>query len=245
MDSELATQGAHSGADASKQQLSSPNANVPGNDRLAAAAQSGGWFIRAIPLILMALATLGSAWCGFQAGLWNGIQTFRLEDANKVDRLSNQKVLLANQELNLDAVTFMEYSRALSENNLKLAEFTRDRMRPEFRPALDAWLATKPLQNPGAAASPFQMQEYIQKAKQEAQDADRSSSAMHDQAQQANLNGDSYGLAVLLFTSALFLAGLLTGIDETRTKWVVMFLSIVFVLLASYVVAGLPVAHRG
>src|SRR5262245_24420661 len=97
---------------------------------------------RNVALVLMALATLGSAWSGFQAGLWNGIQTFRLADATKASRMSSQDTLLANQQRNLDAASFMEYARAISDHNAQLANFLHDRLRPEFRPVMDAWLAT-------------------------------------------------------------------------------------------------------
>jgi hypothetical protein len=36
-----------------------------------------------IALLLMALATLGSSWSGFQASLWDGTQTFQLAEATK------------------------------------------------------------------------------------------------------------------------------------------------------------------
>ena len=40
------------------------------------------------------------------------------------------------------------------------ADFYAERFRGEFKPAFDAWLATKPLANPDAPPSPFEMAEY-------------------------------------------------------------------------------------
>lgn len=221
-----------------------PRGNVPSGDQTGAAPSKKDRITQLAASLLMILATLGSSWSGFQSGLWNGIQTFRLADATKLSRLSSENAIVANQLRSVDAAGFIEYARAISENNTHLAEFVRDRMRPEFRPALDAWLATKPLQNPEAPPSPFQMQQYNLKAQQEATDQDRLASSMREQAQQANRNVDTYGLAVLLFTSALLLAGLLTGLSNVRVKWIMIGLSIVFMSVAGVVLSGLPIAHR-
>jgi hypothetical protein len=245
MESETVSPLTRDGADGVKQKTLSSRDRLCEGDHTIPTPSKGERLTRILAPLLMTLATMGSAWGGFQSGLWNGIQTFRLADASKLSRLSSDNTLLASQQRNVDAAGFMEYARAISENNAGLAEFVRDRMRPEFRPALDAWLATKPLKNKDAPSSPFLMEQYKLKTQQEATDEDRLSNSMHDQAQQANLNGDTYSLTVLLFTSALFLAGLLTGLGDSRTKWIMIVLSVVFISAAGVILFGLPIAHRG
>ena len=198
-----------------------------------------------LSLILMALSTIGSSWSGFQSSLWSGIQTFALADASRFGRNASESDLVANQQRSMDGQAFMEYSRALAEGNSRLAQFFHDRMRPEFLPALDAWLATKPLQNPAAPVSPFAMPEYQLRVAAQAKEEDRQSAETHAKAQQANLASDTYTLLVLLYTSALFLAGLVASLVESRFKWVNLALSFVFVVVATILLAGLPVAHRG
>ena len=202
-------------------------------------------FTRILALALMAVATLGSAWGGFQAGLWSGIQTFRLADAMKLSRLSLEDSVLSVQQQSFDAVTFMDFAQAVSENNLQLADFIRARSRLEFRPALDAWLATKPLKNKNAPPSPFGMAEYKLKAQTEAAKQDRLANAKYAEAQSANLNGDRYTLAILLFTSSLFLAGLITGFDDIQIRWIAAVLSLIFICGATLIAASLPIAHLG
>lgn len=201
--------------------------------------------VRTLSLLLMALATLGSAWSGFQSGLWNGIQTFRLADSTKASRLSSQGELIASQQRTVDAAIFVAYARAMSEHNTVLAEFLHDRMRPEFRPAMDAWLATKPMKTKNAPASPFDMAEYHLRAEQQAANFDVSAGAFRAQAQGANSAGDSYTLAVLLFTSALFLAGLVTTFDDVGSRWTTIALSSGFIVAACFILFSLPVAHSG
>ncbi|HKT46243.1 MAG TPA: hypothetical protein VJP87_01845 [Candidatus Acidoferrales bacterium] len=193
----------------------------------------------------MALATIGSAWSGFQSSLWSGIQTFALADASRFGRNASESDLVANQQRSLDGQAFMEYSRALAEGNRRLAQFFHDRMRPEFLPVLDAWIATKPLRNPNAPTSPFVMPQYKLRSDQQAKEQDRLAAEMHKQARQANLTSDTYTLLVLLYTSALFLAGLVASLQQPRFKWINLGFSLVFVLAASIILFTLPIARRG
>jgi hypothetical protein len=178
-----------------------------------------------LALLLMGIATLGTSWSGFQANLWNGKQTFRLADANRLGRLSSKNEMAGNQLRIVDAALFVEYARAYTEGNYKLSEFLLARMRPEFQPAMRAWLATNPLQNGDAPRTPFAMPEYHlnvdDQAQQQAEQADLNS----QEAQWANRNSDTYTPLTVLFSISLFLAGLVTGfkhrcnreLDNSRT----------------------------
>jgi hypothetical protein len=196
-------------------------------------------------LALMALATIGSAWSGFQSSLWSGVQTFALSDALRAGRIASEKDLLSSQQRTLDGQAFMEYSRALAEGNASLAKFLHDRMRPEFLPALDAWLATKPLRNPNARASPFALPLYQLKAERESLEQERLAAEANSKARQANLASDSYTLLVFLYTPGLFLAGLAGSLIDRRFKCINIVLSLAFIVAATVLLFGLPVARRG
>jgi hypothetical protein len=198
-----------------------------------------------VALILMAVATLGSSWCGFQANLWNGIQTFLLTDATYASRLASEKRVVATQHRNLDAAFFMEFASAIRGGDQKLAKFLQARMRPEAQTAVNAWLATRPLKNPNAPSSPFVMPDYQLEDDRAASDQDVLSAAKHDQAQKANMNSDTYTMLTVLFTVGLFLAGLISGFDESVKRWVVVSFSLLNILLAASFLIHLPIAHRG
>jgi hypothetical protein len=111
--------------------------------------------------IMLALATVATAWCGYQSTLWGGDEArFRAEaGAANVEaaRYSNQ----AMQRGALQANLFVAWAEAITEENDVLSDFLYQRFPPELKSATDAWLATKPLQNPDAPASPFVMPEYV------------------------------------------------------------------------------------
>ncbi len=60
-----------------------------------------------LALLLMALATLGSSWSGYQAALWDGIQTFLLMDAASQSRDADEKALTANGQRAVDGALSM------------------------------------------------------------------------------------------------------------------------------------------
>jgi hypothetical protein len=204
-----------------------------------------GRYAQTVALLLMAMATLGSSWCSYQAGLWSGIQTFKLADSTKMSRLASEGRMIAGQQRNLDEALFVEYARAVGENNETLAKFFRGRLRPEFQPAVTAWLSTHPLRNKTAPSSPFEMPEYHSKANELAQENQMSANTLHDEAQKANRTGDTYTLLTVLFTTSLFSAGLITGFHTVAKQWLTAALSFVFILLAGSILMTLPVAHVG
>jgi hypothetical protein len=67
----------------------------------------------------------------------------------------------ANDKLIVDITVATSWLEAYSEGNRDLATFFEQRMRSEFLPAFEAWLATDPLHNEDAPTSPFAMAEYV------------------------------------------------------------------------------------
>jgi hypothetical protein len=205
------------------------------------------WYRRAnmLALLLMALATLGSSWNAFQASLWNGKQTFSLIDAVNFAREADEKAVTANQLRSVEASLFVEYSRDLSEGKTELSDFILARMRPKMREAVRAWIATQPLKNPKAPASPFVMPEYRVEIDDQARELEDKSSAAYERAQQANRASDSYTLLGVLCTTALFLAGLISGFDDKLMRRLVLVLSLVTLIAVAAMMLRLPVAHMG
>ena len=60
----------------------------------------------------------------------------------------------------LDVATFIAWTGAYAANNTTLSDFYFKRFRAEFKPAVDAWVATKPLKNRAAPLTPFTMPQY-------------------------------------------------------------------------------------
>ncbi|MEI2690643.1 MAG: hypothetical protein V9H69_13420 [Anaerolineae bacterium] len=118
--------------------------------------------------IILALASLLTAWSSYQATQWSRTQSIRSNSAVTKMVESSQYSTLAGQDTLVDVITFTNWLEAVSTENQPLADFYRARFRAEFQPAFQAWLALEPLKNPDAPSSPFAMAEYAPASRQAA-----------------------------------------------------------------------------
>jgi hypothetical protein len=191
--------------------------------------------------ILLAIATVATAWSSYQSARWSGVQTinFSKANANRVEstRLSNR----AGQQTQVDVATFIAWTDAYAANDKRLSTFYEQRFRPEFKPAFNAWVATRPLKNPDAPISPFAMPQYKLASQQQADalaaDADKATA----QAKVDNQRSDNYVLAVVLFASSLFFAGISTKLDRLRFRTTIVVLGYVLFVGTLIWLATFPV----
>ncbi len=200
-----------------------------------------GWF-ELLAAVILGLATLGSAWSAYQSSLWGGIQDFRIAEAHAYGRQGAEKAVFANQLRGIDVILFERYVSALSENNQRLADFLFQRFRPEFRPAVEAWLATKPLKNSTAPRSPFIMKEYSLAFEKEAQTLRQQEEKKFAEAREANKVSDTYLLVTVLYGVVLFLSGITAAFERRKLRMGVLGLSVVTMIGASVAMVFLPLA---
>jgi hypothetical protein len=165
-------------------------------------------WVEFIAAIVLSLATVATAWAGYQAALWGGEQTRHNAAANiayvQSAQLSNQALQLTS----LHAALFVAWASALSEENQELADFLYARFPAELKNATDAWMATKPRQNPDAPLTPFVMAEYRLTQQFQAAETQQLAGAEAELADQANEISDRYVLLTVIFASVLFFGGI-------------------------------------
>ena len=119
--------------------------------------------------MLLAFAAVATAWSSYQANRWNGEQTKASSRVNALRIEAARAQGLAEGQTQVDIAMFFQWVNATATDDAELADFYKDRFRPEFRPAFDAWLATDPLTNPDAPPTPFAMDEYQLQAQADAE----------------------------------------------------------------------------
>ncbi|UJS17670.1 MAG: hypothetical protein L3J17_01075 [Candidatus Jettenia sp.] len=194
--------------------------------------------------VIIALATLSSAWCTYQATLWGGIQIFRLSEVSALGRRSSEKTVHAGQMRMIDGILFVEYLKANSRNQKSLTDFFYQRFRPEAKRATDAWLATRPIENPQAPSHPFMMEEYRLESEQEAKRLDEESVQKHEEARQANQNSDNYIMLTVLFASVMFFGGISTQFDILRYRITLTVISGILLCTAIGMLCTNPIAFE-
>ncbi|HEU0246015.1 MAG TPA: hypothetical protein VFR38_02930 [Gaiellaceae bacterium] len=167
---------------------------------------------------MLALAAVATAWSSYQATRWNGEQTKASSRTNAIRIEAARAQGLAEAQTQVDVATFVQWVDAYARRESELADFYFKRFRKEFRPSLEAWLATRPLRNPDAPLTPFAMPQYRLAAAAEAErldaEAEVSSAIVRSNIQRAS----NYVLGVVLFAVSLFFAGMSTKLTEPRLR---------------------------
>jgi hypothetical protein len=112
------------------------------------------WFEPACA-ILMAVASVATAWCSYQSSNWSGESNDLGAEAAKLQRQTNAQHLESRQIEAMQTRLFMEAIDAQMAGNEKLARFYSDRFADELKPAYEKWIALKPFESLAAPPTPF------------------------------------------------------------------------------------------
>jgi hypothetical protein len=206
--------------------------------------------------IVLSIAAVLAAWTGFQSAKWSGVQanSYSVAGATRVE--STRASTLAGQESTADLVSFTSWLQA-AENEGLLADlsatddgytpdptlvsgFLYERFRPEFKVAVDAWVATRPGTNADAPATPFAMKEYRLAATAQADRLERKAERSASEARTANQRSDNYVLMTIVFATVLFFAGISSKMDTVRARTFLLSVGVLILFTAMVIVATFP-----
>jgi hypothetical protein len=198
--------------------------------------------LEVLATILLAVAAVATAWSGYQATRWNGEQAKASSTTNAIRIEAARAQGLSEAQTQIDVATFTQWVDAYAREETQLADFYFKRFRQEFRPAVDAWLATRPLKNPNAPLTPFAMPQYKLAATAEANrldaEAELSAATVRRDIQRAS----NYILGVVLFSVSLFFAGMSTRLGNARLRTLTLAVGCVVFLGTLIWIATSPVS---
>jgi hypothetical protein len=157
--------------------------------------------------VILAVASLLAAWNGYQATQWSNLQGLAANQANAERFAGTRAATTAGQQQGIDIFIFGSWLEATRAEDQELADFYRARFRAEFQPAFEAWLATQPLTNPAAPATPGVMPEYDLAAQRAVEASDARILEFTEQASTARQYSREYIQNTLYIAVALALAG--------------------------------------
>jgi hypothetical protein len=218
----------------------------------------GGDRIELIATIILAIATILTAWSAFQAGKWGGTQAINFSEAGVARTESTRADTRAGQLSQIDVAMYIDWATAISDElqtgaitlsdtsayaptDGTVSGFLYKRFRVEFLPAVDAWLATDPINNADAPKTPFEMDEYVVADHILAEELSAEADLKGGDARDANQNGDNYVLTMVLFASVLFFAGVSSKLAANRNRLIALGFGIFLLLSGIIILASLPV----
>lgn len=192
--------------------------------------------------ILLAFAAVATAWSSYQATRWNGEQAKTSSRVNKARIEAARAADRTNALTQVDIATFISWVDAYARDQTELETFYRTRFREEFKPAFDAWIATRPLESSGAAPTPFALPEYELASAAEAERLDAQAEVLAAQVRRDIQRSSNYVLAVVLFAVALFFAGVSTKLTGAGLRTAMLAVGWIVFLGAAAWVATSPMS---
>jgi hypothetical protein len=199
------------------------------------------WLVEVSAALVISLAAAMTSWAGFQAALWDGEQAAHYAQAGAARVEATSAATEAGQLETADLLMFQGWLSAAAQQEPVLQAFYRQRFRPEFATAFEAWFKTAPLTNPAAPASPFAMPEYRSVRLADAQRLQKKADDLFNQGQRDNDIGDRFVRATVLLAVALFFGGIGQTFKSLTIKGVLVALAFVVCALSALMVAHLPI----
>ncbi len=197
-------------------------------------------WVEPVTALLMALATLSTAWCSYQSAAWTRQSNRLLNEFNSLERRAGLLSLQGVQQATIHAGMFMQLLAAQQAGNEKLANFYLERFPPDVRKAYDAWLAQKPFENPSADPHPFVPNLYEPRGTREAADATAKGAISLQEARGAGSVSGQYLANTVLFATVLFFASASGRFEQQRVRLVAFIFAVAVFLFAVVRTAMLP-----
>ncbi len=193
-----------------------------------------------VALVLLSLATVGTAWCSFQATVWGAASQRAMNLSNASSRRAAANELKSSQMAMLDVMLFTQYLNARAGSNETLANFYSSRFRSEAKAAFEAWMSTHPFENSNAPPHPFVADLYHPQLLDEARKAEAESQSQWQAASEAGRTGRSYVLITVMLASALFCAGTAPKFENLRIRRMVVAFGLGTFVIAAVRLVTLP-----
>ena len=158
--------------------------------------------------VLLSLVAVLAAYSGYAAAKWSTSASVNLARASTARTKANRADLEALSIQTADSVSFNAWFTAFTAGNANAERLAERRLRPGYRPAFYAWLATDPAHNPNSPPGPAYMPQYKIPQQAQANAYDAQADAYFDTGDSAGETADKYVRDTVFLATVLFLVGI-------------------------------------
>ena len=217
---EIGEHGAHDAHDGAEQQ----------RDRLLSITEA----------LLLSLVAVLAAYSGFAAAKWGTESSVSLAKASAARTKANRADLEGLQIRTLDSVSFNAWFTAFTAGNVNAERLAERRLRPGYRPAFYAWLATDPAHNPKAPPGPSYMPQYVIPQEAVATADDAQADREFAEGTEAGATGDEYVRDTVFLATVLFLVGISSHFPVRQARYGLIGVGALILVFAVVQLLGLP-----
>jgi hypothetical protein len=208
-------------------------------DDSAAREREHDWWEFAAAVIL-SLATLASAWSGYQAARWGSVQAMATRSGSSALMHATRLSDVGSRQIAIDVSVFTSWVEATSRGETELAAVLAERFRADFVPAFEAWLASDQ-SVPVPDGTPFALAEYQLPVNLEVEAFRIEAAEQAVTADRAGQHSDNYVLIAVLYASVLFFAGIATKMRSVRASHLAVVLGASMFAFATVILLTMPV----
>ena len=195
--------------------------------------------IEIIAVMLLGVATVGSAFCGYEATQWNGEQARLVREASTDHIESSRLFSLATQIVAYDTNIVAQYAQAAAAKNEQLKAFYRKSLvRPEFLPILDRWEAQ--VKSGVLPTNLLEDKDYLDTQFGPYRKVDAEAVAATAASDVAGSNSDAFVLTAIFLAVALFFAGVTGSFRYAPVRYLLLAAAAITLAFSAVRLVDLP-----
>jgi len=197
-------------------------------------------WISIVEALVLSLVAVVAAYSGFAAAKWSTETSLSLAQASALRTKASRADLEAIVTRTLDSVSFNAWFTAFTGGNVRAERLARNRLRPGYRVAFDAWLATDPAHNPHSPPGPAYMPQYVIPQQAAANAYDKQADAKFTEGSDAGGTADKYVRDTVFLATVLFLVGISSHFKIRQARYALVGIGVLILGFALVQLAGLP-----
>ena len=193
-----------------------------------------------VEAVLLSLVAVLAAYSGYAAAKWSTESSVTLAKASAERTKASRAALEGIVTRTLDSASFNAWFTAYTAGDANAQRLAVRRMRPGYRPAFNAWLATDPVHNPNAPPGPTYMPQYKLPAQVQANVLDRRATAKFDEGTRGGEISDNYIRITVFLAAVLFLVGIGSTFKIHTIRYALVTFGLALLVLAIVLILNQP-----
>jgi hypothetical protein len=193
-----------------------------------------------IEAVLLSLVAVLAAYSGYAAAKWGTESSVSLAMASAQRTEPSRADAVAIVTRTLDSASFNAWFTAFSQGNKNAQRLAFRRLRPGYRAAFNAWLATDPAHNPNAPPGPAYMPQYVIPQEAAAKVHDAQADANFTRGENAGGTSDKYIRDTVFLATVLFLVGISGHFRIRRGRYGLIGVGMLLLVFSVIQLLGLP-----
>jgi hypothetical protein len=193
-----------------------------------------------IEALLLSLVAVLAAFSGYAAAKWGTDSSVSLAKASALRTKANRADLEGLQIRTLDSVSFNAWFAAYVAGDANTERLAEKRLRPGYRPAFYAWLATDPAHNAKAPPGPAYMPQYVIPQEAAATAYDARADTEFTAGSTAGATADKYVRDTVFLATVLFLVGNSSQFPLRQARYALIGVGALILIFSIIQLLGLP-----